>query len=567
MADFEDPHDSPTSALLGEERSDRHARHGGSLVIEDDGHTYSYSYGPPGVSGLLQNKVALACAGYVAIGGFTFGYDQGVIANVLVMPDFLGKWGEITAWEKGSMTAVLELGALFGALAAGVLADRYSRRYAICFACIVFIIGSLFQCAAQSFSHLFIGRAVGGFGVGALSMLCPLYMAEISPPEIRGSLMALEQYAIVLGVIVGFWLGYFTRTIPGAASWRIPLGAQVLPGVFLAVGSLLLPPSPRFLIGKGRYEEALRSLAWLRFHKLPFSEACEEPLLQVELMEMRVEATLTERAFELDSVQSGQSIEKDGLIVRELKDYKRLFLPAYRDRTMIGILIMVFQQWSGINALLYYGPTLLQSIGLSGDKVSLLASGGIGIVQAIAVFPTIMYIDQWGRKPLLRYGSIVMTTSHFLVSLLVWRFQDNWPLHPTAAWSAVGCIYIFTAAYGISFGPVAWVLPSEVFPLSMRSKGVALSTASNWFNNFFIGLITPMLMEVSPATTFMIFSTACFMAYLWSTYRVPETANASLEEIDAVFRSSAGQETQALKEQIEQELGLTQLIQSLRRDT
>ncbi|KAF7428928.1 hypothetical protein PC9H_008164 [Pleurotus ostreatus] len=465
MADFEDPHDSPTSALLGEERSDRHARHGGSLVIEDDGHTYSYSYGPPGVSGLLQNKVALACAGYVAIGGFTFGYDQGVIANVLVMPDFLGKWGEITAWEKGSMTAVLELGALFGALAAGVLADRYSRRYAICFACIVFIIGSLFQCAAQSFSHLFIGRAVGGFGVGALSMLCPLYMAEISPPEIRGSLMALEQ------------------------------------------------------------------------------------------------------AFELDSVQSGQSIEKDGLIVRELKDYKRLFLPAYRDRTMIGILIMVFQQWSGINALLYYGPTLLQSIGLSGDKVSLLASGGIGIVQAIAVFPTIMYIDQWGRKPLLRYGSIVMTTSHFLVSLLVWRFQDNWPLHPTAAWSAVGCIYIFTAAYGISFGPVAWVLPSEVFPLSMRSKGVALSTASNWFNNFFIGLITPMLMEVSPATTFMIFSTACFMAYLWSTYRVPETANASLEEIDAVFRSSAGQETQALKEQIEQELGLTQLIQSLRRDT
>lgn len=124
-------------------------------------------------------------------------------------------------------------------------------------------------------------------------------MAEISPPEIRGSLMALEQYAIVLGVIVGFWLGYFTRasactylaqyaeprlhapSVPGAASWRIPLGAQVLPGVFLAVGSLLLPPSPRFLVGKGRHEEALKSLAWLRFHKLPFSEACEEPVLQV----------------------------------------------------------------------------------------------------------------------------------------------------------------------------------------------------------------------------------------------------------------------------------------------
>ncbi|KAL0955572.1 hypothetical protein HGRIS_001810 [Hohenbuehelia grisea] len=485
-----------SAALLGTGTS-KHELHGGSLSIDSDGHTYTYSYGPKGLRGLLHNFYALLCAILASIGGLTFGYDQGVIANVLVMPDFLDRWGNITAWEKGSMTAVLELGALFGALAAGILADKYSRRHSIFLACVVFCIGSFFQCAAQSFKHIFIGRAIGGIGVGALSMLSPLYMAEISPPEVRGSLMALEQFAIVLGVVFGFWTGYFTRAIPGSWSWRIPLGIQIIPGIILALGCIFLPPSPRLLVARGRFEEALQSLGRLRAR--PPSTLATDPLLQIELLEMRVEAAVIQRTLELDSMAHGQHVHEARGIRRELYDWARLLQYKYRDRTAIGVLMMVFQQWSGINALLYYGPTLVQSIGLHGDKVTLLVSGGIGIVQLFAVMPAIMYIDQWGRRPLLRYGAVAMGFAHFVIAIFVRLFQDDWSAHTTAAWTSVGAIYLFTAAYGVSFGPIGWVLPSEVFPLSMRSKGVALSTASNWLNNFLIGLVTPLLMEVSPS--------------------------------------------------------------------
>ncbi|RDB24830.1 putative glucose transporter rco-3 [Hypsizygus marmoreus] len=539
--------------------STRNTKHGGSFNIHSDGHTYTYSYGPKGIAGLLHNYYALLCAFFASIGGLTFGYDQGVIANVLVMDDFLQRW-PVTPLQKGIMTAVLELGALLGALAAGTFADRYSRRHSICAACIIFCIGSAFQCGARSLTHIFIGRAVGGIGVGALSMLSPLYMAEISPPQVRGSLMALEQFSIVLGVVFGFWTGFITRSIPSSASWRIPLGIQLLPGALLGLGCFFLPPSPRLLVLHGQYDDALESLARLRL-RTP-EEALNDPLLRIELLEMRVETTLVRRSLNEDGTSNDDSLQPWSLR-SELRAWSRLFQHKYRDRTMVGVLVMVFQQWSGINALLYYGPTIIRSIGLRGDTVTLLVSGGIGIVQFLAVIPAILYIDKWGRKPLMRAGSTLMACSHLSIALLVFQFESDWSAHSTAAWGAVAGIYAFTAAYGISFGPIGWVLPSEVFPISMRSKGVAVSTASNWFNNFLIGLITPVIIQFSPAATFMVFAVACAMAYFWSTYIVPETANVSLEEIDEVFKSSAGLEDAQLKEQIEEDLGLRDLVRKL----
>ncbi|TEB33198.1 general substrate transporter [Coprinellus micaceus] len=471
------------------------------------------------------------------------------------MEDFVKRW-PITPLQKGIMTAVLELGALVGALFAGYFADKYSRRYSIIFACIIFSIGSTFQALAQNLFHLFLGRAIGGIGVGALSMLSPLYMAEISPPEVRGSLLALEQLSIVLGVVFGFWTGFITRSIPGPMSWRIPLGVQIIPGIILGLGCLILPPSPRWLVLKGRDADALKSLARLRMRTQEESES--DSLLQIELLEMKVETELIQKTFAMDGDKSG--------FKTELRAWGRLFSKEYRDRTLVGVLIMFFQQWSGINALLYYGPTLVQSIGLEGDTVSLLVSGGIGIVQFFAVIPAIVYIDKIGRKPLMRLGSSVMSASHMSIALLVLLFQDDWASHRYAAWIAVGGIYTFTAAYGVSFGPIGWVLPSEVFPLSMRSKGVALSTASNWANNFLIGLLTPVIISKSPSATFVTFSAACFLAYLWATYSVPETANVSLEEMDEVFNSAAGKEDSHIKAQIEEDLGLKALIEDLAND-
>lgn len=530
----------------------------GTFTLHSDGKSYTYNYGPRGLPGLLHNSYALLCAFFASLGGLTFGYDQGVIANVLVMDDFIQRW-PVTPLQKGMMTAVLELGALFGALYAGRLADSYSRRHSILFACVIFSVGSAFQGGAQSLTHIFIGRAIGGIGVGALSMLSPLYMAEISPPELRGSLMALEQFSIVVGVVFGFWAGFLTRSIPSAASWRIPLGVQIIPGFILGIGCLFLPPSPRFLVLKGRDEDALASLAKLRLRTE--EEALDDPLLRIELLEMKVETALIQLVSRTNPLNSSRP--RFWNVCEEVNSWRPLFQKKYRDRTMVAIMIMVFQQWSGINALLYYGPTIVQNIGFRGDTVTLLVSGGIGIVQFFAVIPAILYIDTWGRKPLLRWGSAVMAVCHLLIAFLVYRYHDDWASHSLAARAAVSGIYLFTAAYGISIGPIGWVLPSEVFPLSIRSKGVAVSTASNWLNNFLIGLLTPVLMDMSAAATFMIFALSCFSSYFWSTFYVPETANVSLEEIDAVFGSKAGSEDERLKLRIEEEMGLRRLIREL----
>ncbi|TDL13683.1 general substrate transporter [Rickenella mellea] len=227
---------------------------------------------------------------------------------------------------------------------------------------------------------------------------------------------------------------------------------------------------------------------------------------------------------------------------------------------------MFFQQWSGINALLYYGPTLMYSLGLRGDTITLLGSGGVGIVQFLAVLPAILYIDRLGRKPLLEGGGIVMGLSHFCIAVLVWFYQDSWASHHFAAWLAVGFVYLFTAAYGMSFGPVGWILPSEVLPLSVRGKGVSVATASNWINNFFVALIIPRFLAASATGTLLTFSAACFAASLWSRIFVPETANVSLEEIDSLFKSDVGKDDAEIKQEIMKQVGLDKLLRELSSD-
>ncbi|KAF8515372.1 MFS monosaccharide transporter [Hysterangium stoloniferum] len=524
---------------------------------EDESHTqvrvfpksngeYSYSYGPTGLQGLLNNSFAFRCALFASLGGLTFGYDQGVIANVLVMKDFVARW-PIGPWQKGLMTAVLELGALVGALTAGALADRLSRRGSICFACVVFCIGSAFQTFASSVTILTVGRAIGGLGIGALSMLSPLYIGEIGAPETRGALLALEQLGIVLGVVLGFWFGFFTRSIPGSWSWRLPLGLQIFPGVLLGIGVFTLPPSPRFLVHRGKNAEALQSLANLRFPKAnEFDE--EDPLLRIELLDMQIDTAMV------------QPLTKTG-VGTEVAMWGQLLTARYIRRTLVGIFIMFWQQWSGINALLYYGPSLIQRLGFSGDSAILIGSGFINITQFFAVIPTILYIDKLGKCHL--GGGAVMGFSHAMIALLVWTSSKDWSSHQLNAWICLGCMYLFTAAYGTSYGPIAWVLSSEVFPISVRSRGVALSTASNWVNNFLIGLVTPAFVETNAAGTYLMFAVACFSASVWAFLAVPETTGVSLEEIDRMFNSSAGREDTERRSQLQEELGLRQLLSDL----
>ncbi|KAH7099884.1 general substrate transporter [Auriculariales sp. MPI-PUGE-AT-0066] len=515
----------PLSSSAG--ASTRTFSHGGSITLtSSEPLQYTYAF--------RRTRVVVVCALFAALGGLTFGYDQGVIANVLVMPDFVRRF-PVTPAQIGWMTAVLELGAMIGALSASFAADTWSRRYAICIASVIFCIGSAMQAGASSFGFLTAGRAIGGFGIGALSMCAPLYISEISAPDVRGRLLALEQLTICVGVVLGFWTGYFTHGLGGSFAWRLPLAIQILPGIVLGFGCLLLPPSPRFLILKGDTDGARRSLSRLR--DVPE----DDDLLHLELLEIRIDVQLSQDA-----------------------SWSALW-HTYRSRTLIGVGLGFFQQWTGINALLYYGPTLMAKLGLNSP---LLGAGGIGIVQALAAWPAIALIDTAGRRPLYIYGAGSLAILHLGVAGLTWRYDTVWDQYPAAGYTAVALLYIFTAVYGVSLGPITWVLPAEIFPTSVRSRGVALSTASTWFNNFLVGLSTPVLVERSAAATYALFAVACVFATIWSVRTLPETRGLALEEIDKALgvadaSTMAGESEADYRRKVEEQHGLPQLVREL----
>ncbi|KAF2707361.1 MFS general substrate transporter [Pleomassaria siparia CBS 279.74] len=242
-------------------------------------------YGPAGFGGLFTKYYVAMCATLATIGGLLFGYDQGFISVTLVMDHFLNCFPQVSdtasgaGFWKGLMTAMLELGALIGTLFAGYLADRLSRKYSIVVAVIIFTIGGILQTAAVEYSMLVVGRLVGGLGIGMLAMISPLYIFEIAPPEIRGALLVLQEFSIVFGIVIAFWITFGTRFMPNEWSWRLPFLIQMIPGPILSAGIVFLPFSSRWLCSKGRDDEALQALAKLR--RLPendsrmYQEWCE----------------------------------------------------------------------------------------------------------------------------------------------------------------------------------------------------------------------------------------------------------------------------------------------------
>lgn len=299
-------------------------------------------YGPPGFHGLFSNYYATLCAAFAAIGGMVFGYDQGVVSVILVMPNFLDRFERVSetasgaGFWKGLMTAMIELGALIGAINQGWIADKISRKYSIVVAVFVFTIGSVLQTAAVDYPMLVVGRLIGGVGIGMLSMVAPLYIAEISPPEIRGALLVLEELSIVFGIVVAFWITYGTRFIAGEWAWRLPFLLQLIPGLVLGMGILFLPFSPRWLASKGRNKKALRSLCKLR--QLPSTDA----RVLREWYDIRAEAAYHKQVSTFRHPNLQQKSTKHRLKL-EIASWADCFRKGCWRRTHIGIGIMFFQ--------------------------------------------------------------------------------------------------------------------------------------------------------------------------------------------------------------------------------
>ncbi|KAL4970490.1 sugar porter family MFS transporter [Aspergillus stella-maris] len=525
------------------------AAHGSSQHAEDLAADRE-PYGPPGLQGLIYNPFVLMCAICSTLGGFIFGYDQGVVSVILVMEQFLDTFPRVggagSGFWKGLLTAMIELGALIGALNQGWIADKISRRYSILVAVAVFTIGSILQTAAVEYGMLTFARFVGGLGVGMLSMVAPLYIAEISPSECRGTLLVLQEWSIIFGIVIAYWITYGTRYMAGEWSWRLPFLLQMVPGFILAAGVIFLPFSPRWLASKGRNEEALKTLSRLR--KLPTTDRRVRQEYMDILAEVRFHReTNAERH---PNLQGGGA--KNGILL-EIASFADCFRRGYWRRTHIGIMIPFFQQFVGINALIYYSPTLFETMGFD-MNIQLIMSGVLNCLQLVGCSTTIWTMDTVGRRKLLLGGSAAMSISHIVIAVLVGLFSSNWAAHQTEGWVSAAFLLVYMIAFGAAWGPVGWAIPSEIFPSSLRAKGVALATCSNWLNNFIIGLITPPLIEDTGYGAYVFFAVFCIMSGIWTFFFVPETMGRSLEDMDAVFKDNSSERERERRRAIEREL-------------
>ncbi|KAI0018588.1 putative hexose transport-related protein [Xylariomycetidae sp. FL0641] len=533
--------------------------------------------GASGPMALVKNFKVFRIALFACIGGVLYGYNQGMFSGLLAMPSFKQHMGAYDPFDdnadqskKGWLTAILELGAWLGTLMSGFVAETLSRKYGILVAVTVFVIGVVVQATAQSAGHNAIlgGRFVTGMGVGALASIVPIYNSEVAPPEVRGALVALQQLAITFGIMVSFWIDYGTNYIGGTelgkqsdAAWLVPICLQLAPAVLLFAGMIFMPYSPRWLVHHDREAEGRRVLASLR--DLP----PDHDLVELEFLEIKAQSQFEKRSVaehfpHLREPTSWNIFKLQFVAIKSLFQTR-----AMVRRVVVATVTMFFQQWTGINAILYYAPSIFSGLGQSSNTSSLLATGVVGIVMFVATIPAVLWIDRVGRKPLLTVGAIGMATCHIIIAVIVAKDADRWTSEPAAGWAAVVMVWLFTIHFGYSWGPCSWIIIAEIWPLSTRPYGTTLGASSNWMNNFIVGQITPIMLNRIGYGTYILFGLLTFMgaAFIW--FCVPETKRLTLEEMDVIFGSEgAAQADFERMEEINREIGLTAMIQHMGSD-
>lgn len=494
----------------------------------------------------------------------------------------------LDAGFKGWFVSTLLLCAWLGSLINGPIADYLGRKGSILLAIVIFTIGSAFQAAADSIPMLFagkdtrqnipngvhifankrvLGRAVAGLAVGMLTMVVPMYMSEVSTPNIRGTLVVLQQLSITLGILVSYWLEYGTQHIgghrcapgipytggsttnptfdprqdvgPGGctgqsdAAWRVPLAIQIVPGLILGAGMVFFPESPRFLVMRSKKDKALAALAKLR--RVPIdADSIRSEYLAIKA-EVLFDESLWEERFPGKTGVSLLACQYAALVST---------WPAFK-RLAIGCCIMFFQQFIGCNAIIYYAPTMFAQLGLTGNTSSLLATGVYGIVNTFSTLPAVFFIDRIGRRPLLLCGAAGTFASLVIVGGIIGGYGSSLVNNKAAAWVGIAFIYIYDINFSYSFAPIGWVLPSEIFTLGNRSKAMAMTTSTTWMCNFIIGLVTPRMLERMGWGTYIFFAAFSLLSFLFTYFWVPETRGRSLEDMDVVFGDSAAHEEKA----------------------
>lgn len=438
--------------------------------------------------------------GLGALAALLFGYDNGIIAAaILYIPEEI-PLGSLT---KGLVVSGTVVGALVGALLAGPLADRRGRDSALLAAGVVFGIGAAGTALAGDVTGLIVFRVVLGLGIGVASTVVPLYLAEMAPARVRGSITSLNQYMIVIGTALAAAAGYL---LAPAAAWRAMIAIGVVPAVVLIVGASLLPDTPRSLVRRGHTDRARVLLGRLRDDP----EAVDAELAEITELEQQ-------RARSAGSL-----------------GWSRGWL---RRLLLLGVVMAVFQQITGVNAIVYYSPSTLTDFGLS-DRDALLFSLINGVINIVSVAVVVRFkvVDRRGRRPVLLTGVVIMVASMLLVGIGALVL----PADSTALLvvSVVGFV-LFTNAFSATWGPVLWVVLAEIFPLAVRGVAMAVATAANWLTNVAVALLFPIVADaVGAGPVFLFFAVMGVIVFLVVRAVLPETRQRSLEELESAFRGA-----------------------------
>jgi len=426
---------------------------------------------------------------FAAVGGLLFGYDTAAISGAVI---FIKQQFSLSTFPEELVVGMVLVGAATAALGGGRLSDRLGRRVTLMLTSVIFICGALICAFAGSFTVLLVGRTIVGLGIGLASTTVPVYISEVSPPQARGWQVSLFQLAITLGILVAYLVDY---AFAGSGGWRWMLGLAAVPGLILGLGMIYLPESPRWLAKHGQTEKALAILGRIRGG-----------------------ANVTAEFQEIQSTLSHGT---------EQGKWSELLTPALRPALVVGIGLGVFQQVTGINTVIYYAPTILQSAGISSASGAILATAGIGVVNVLMTLVSMWLIDRMGRRPLLLIG-----IAGIIITLGVLGFAF---LRPGGglAHVAVVTLMAYVASFAISLGPIFWLLIAEIYPLRIRGLAEGTAAASNWAANLLVSLTFLTLVEaLGPTRTFWLYALFGVAAWIFCYYLVPETKGRTLEEIE-----------------------------------
>ncbi len=426
------------------------------------------------------------CALTASLGGLLSGYDTGVISGALL---YINQSFEMNSFMLGFLVSSVSIGAVVGALINGALIDKIGRKKIMLITAFVFIIASIFCYLSQNVLELILSRILIGCAVGAVSFAGPLYLSEISVKEKRGEIVSFHQLAITFGILFSYLTNYFCANLEN--NWRVMLLVGAFPAIILFVAMLLFHDTPRWYVAKGKIDKAKSVLKKV------------DSTMDVEAEIKNIEATLNDN--------------------EKIKFEKRFIMPF-----VIGIGIMFAQIATGINAIIYYAPTIFKMVGFSSNQDVLFATVIIGLINFLMTFVAIALVDKIGRKPLLYIG-----LGGMLINLLILASSFGFDFLFAKYLAVISCA-LYIVSFSMSLGPIGLLLVAEVFPLKYRGSAMSIAILSNFVFNFMVtGLFPISLHKIGGAATFLIFALICVISILFVKYVVPETKGVSLEEIEA----------------------------------